>query len=471
MANFPIIGGFGTLEDVQSGNETTINAFAQKHQGKTEWRLRNTPGLKPFMELSSSPIRAAREVNGRAFVVAGTAFFEIFDDASSVFWGSLTNDLDTRVVMDDNGLQLMFTDGVAAYVFTFETDEFVKVNDVDWYPSKSLAVVDGFAVFARDGTGQYFYSDLYEAKTYLPSDFASAESNPDILIGMANDPVGLLGIGTKSLETYWNTGDAVQVFQRRQGAKINIGCRAVYSIVTVENGTMWIGADTDGLGGVYRLFGGAPTKISTPAIDEILGRSERLSEATAFAYKQAGNTHYVLNVPDLDTTLVYDIVTSIWHERRSFNDEVWGRWWAECHMSAFGKNIVGDYRTGALYELDLDHYFDGNTQIIRRERILRPVFDYTDNLRAIYEGLELDMLFGVGDVNPPYDDPQVVLQVSRDGGHTYDSERAKSVGQLGEYKQRVKFRRLAISRVTSFKIIYTYPTPFAINAAYISARR
>lgn len=473
MANFPVIGGLGAVEDVQSGTERTINCFPEKNQGKTEWRLRNSPGLKPFVDFEvSGGIRAGHEVNGRAFVVAGTNFIEFYSDGSFTVRGALSANLPTPVSIDDNGLQIVMTDGLNAYVFTLRTNEFTKVTDEDWYPSKTVAVVDGYAVFARTGTGQYFHSDLYDALTYIPSDFASAETNPDILVAVADDPVGLLGLGSESMEVYWDTGDAEQVFARRQGAKVNLGCVAPLSVVTLDNGTIWVGADADGTGGVYRVFSGTPSKISTIPVDELLDNNDLLRNATAFGYKQAGHSFYCLNIPGVDSTLVFDLTTLFWHERRSFDEEGnWGRWLGERHVAAFGKNFVGDYGASKLYQLDLRYFFDGESTIIRRERDLAPVFDSDDSALATYEGLTLDVITGEGHTNPPYDDPQLILQISRDGGHTYSSERSKPVGKKGEYKRKLNFRRLGISRDTRFRVVYTYPTPFAIHRATINARR
>lgn len=473
MANFPIIGGFCALAEVQSANEHSINVFPQKNEGKTLWRMASSPGLKPYMmNVGNGPARAALEINGRAFVVHGSQFCEIFADLTFVVRGTLASSVG-RVSIDNNGLQVVMTDGINnAYIFTFIDNSFVMTDDVDYYISKTVAVVDGFAVFVRDGTGQYFYSDLYEARTYIASDFASAESNPDILIAVANDPVGLLGLGDKTLEIYWDTGNVQQVFQRRQGARIGVGCIAPYSAVTIDGSTIWVGKDNDGIGGLYRLVAGSPAKVSNIPLDQAMMRSAvTLKDATAFGYKQGGNSFYCLNIPGTDTTFVYDTTTGFIHERRSFNGVPWGRWWAETHLSAFGKNIVGDYRNGNLYELDLSYYFDGDSQIIRRERSFRPIFDDADYTNSVYEGVAFDMLVGVGLVNTPYNDPQLELQISRDNGVTFGHSRFKSVGKIGEYETRVKFRRLSVARTSVFRIVYTYPTPFAVNGGYIDARK
>lgn len=471
MANLPIIGGFSAETETQSGAEQSINCFPQKHQGKTDWRLRNTPGLRPWASVGSGPIRGGIEVDGRAFVVSGNKLYEVLEDGTNGTRGTMLTSTG-RVAIDDNGFQIIVTDGESGYVLDLDSNAFTQITDLDFFATRSIAVVDGYAVGVREGTGQYFHSDLYNALNYLASDFAGADSNPDILVAVADDPVGLLALGSKSVEVYWNSGVSTQVFQRRQGAKITYGCAAPYSVCVIENSTIWLGRDADGEGGVYRLLGGVPQKLSSVAVDEAL-KGIDLTKATAFGYKQAGQTFYVLNHPDLATTFVFDLTTSMWHERRSFLDDAgtWGRWRAECHVSAFGRNIVGDFETGALYALDLDYFFDGASTLIRRERVLRTLFDPEAHALAVYSGLTLDMLTGVGLENPPYDNPEVIVQVSRDGGVTYGFEKRRSVGRVGERIKRIQFNRLSVSRDTVFKVVYTYPTPFIINGATVNARK
>ena len=57
--------------------------------------------------------------------------------------------------------------------------------------------------------------------------------------------------------------------------------------------------------------------------------------------------------------------------------------------------------------------------------------------------LEVLLQAGIGDGDPDSQgyDPQVMLQVSKDGGKTYSPEQWASAGTQGEFEQRVRFRR------------------------------
>ena len=54
-------------------------------------------------------------------------------------------------------------------------------------------------------------------------------------------------------------------------------------------------------------------------------------------------------------------------------------------------------------------------------------------------------------------DRKVTLFVSKDGGHNYGAAREQSLGELGQYQQRVRFRRLGRMIDGMFKVRVTSP--------------
>jgi hypothetical protein len=60
-----------------------------------------------------------------------------------------------------------------------------------------------------------------------------------------------------------------------------------------------------------------------------------------------------------------------------------------------------------------------------------------------------------------------VLQISKDGGHTWSTERWKSMGQSGEYTTRVRWNRLGKGREFIPKIIISDPVKRNISKAYL----
>lgn len=66
-------------------------------------------------------------------------------------------------------------------------------------------------------------------------------------------------------------------------------------------------------------------------------------------------------------------------------------------------------------------------------------------------------------------DPTVVMSYSNDGGFTFGNEQHASLGKVGEYKNRVVWRRLGHSKNRVFRFAISDPVKKVINAQYIRA--
>jgi len=63
-------------------------------------------------------------------------------------------------------------------------------------------------------------------------------------------------------------------------------------------------------------------------------------------------------------------------------------------------------------------------------------------------------------------DPQIMLQISKDYGHTWGTERWQSLGKTGEYKQRVRWTRLGCGYAFTFKLRISDPVKRSIIGVY-----
>ena len=69
----------------------------------------------------------------------------------------------------------------------------------------------------------------------------------------------------------------------------------------------------------------------------------------------------------------------------------------------------------------------------------------------------------------PGSDPQIILQISDDGGFTWSNERSASLGKLGAYRTMVRWRRLGRSQNRTFRVICSEPVFVALVAADLEA--
>jgi hypothetical protein len=101
---------------------------------------------------------------------------------------------------------------------------------------------------------------------------------------------------------------------------------------------------------------------------------------------------------------------------------------------------------------------DGYTTATRTPRRMRVAPHlHQGNQRLVYNRLTVDMETGVGLNDGQGEDPQLMLQISNDGGHTYGNEIWQTFGRQGEYRTQVTFRRLGMARDRVFKLVISDP--------------
>jgi hypothetical protein len=177
---------------------------------------------------------------------------------------------------------------------------------------------------------------------------------------------------------------------------------------------------------------------------------------------------YCLQIKGLDTTLVYDGATGMWHERifvdNLTNTEQQHR--GSCHLFFNQKNLIGDRTSGKIYDQSLSFY-DHDGDEMHRIRVSPHLQDEKRNIA--FSSFELDMETGRGLTTGQGSNPQIMLKYSNDGGRTYSPERWVSTGAIGKYLTRVRWGRCGSARDRIWFIRYTEPTFFQINEAYINA--
>jgi hypothetical protein len=182
-----------------------------------------------------------------------------------------------------------------------------------------------------------------------------------------------------------------------QGAFNEIGCIAPFSVAKLDNGIFWLGADARGQGIVYRANGYTAQRVSTHAIEWQIQQYENMTDAIAYTYQQDGHAFYVLIFPSANTTWVFDVATSAWHERAAFINGDFTRHRSNCQMSFNGEVVVGDHELGNIYAFDLN-VFNDDGAVQKWLRSWRALPTGTNNLnRTAHHSLQLDAETGAID--------------------------------------------------------------------------
>lgn len=463
----PLVGGSNQERSLPFNAERTINLRPIFDQtGKENASLLATPGLFLFATCGTGPVRGEFAAsNGRCFVVSGATLYEITSAGVATSRGTLTSSSGI-VSIEENGLQLMICDGTLGYIFTYATNAFLQITDVDFPSAGTVTFIDGYFVINKNSSGAFYISSLYDGLTWAALDFATAESSPDDLLRVLNAVGQLWLLGSKTTEIYTNTGANNFPFERVSGAKLEVGILAPHTATAVDNSLFWVGRDNKGSGIVYRANGYTPQRISTTPIELLIQAAPTPTTLRADTYQQDGSTIYRITGGGMSTTLNYDIGAQVWFETAYLNTAgVFEAHLGISSMFAFGKTLVGSRVDGSVYEMSPNYNTD-NGATIAHVRRFQHLSD--ESKRTRYSQLEIGFESGVGNQSDPASDPVVSLRLSRDGGRTWSSYYNASIGKVGQYLKRAVWRRLGISTTMTFELRITDAVKVSITGAYLT---
>jgi hypothetical protein len=328
--------------------------------------------------------------------------------------------------------------------------------------------LDGYFIKNKNNTGEFYYSYLRDGLTWDILDYFTAEGTPDNIVTLGKINNELWVFGSKTIEVWYDTGNTDALFQRISQGFIDIGCAAEWSVATMGNTIFWLGSSSQGHGIVWMASNYIPQRISTHAIEYIIGQINKestIADAEAYCYQEEGHFYYVLTFPSGNRTLVYDLKTSLWHERGEW-DSLDGR--MNRHRGSLfsfwnGKNYLCDYQNTNIYNLDLDTFTD-NGKMIRRVRTGPHIRN--DRKRLFHREFEIDIERGVGLTSGQGSNPLIVLYFSDDGGKTWSNGIPLNMGKIGEYLVRAHTHRLGMSRDRVYRLVITDP----VKCVLVSAR-
>lgn len=422
-----------------------------------------TPGRKLWSTVpGDGPIRGIYETSkGQLFAARGAGLYRL-SGTEWVFVASLGNST-TQVSASDNGLSAVFVDGsTIAPTVNLATLAVGAMSGPGWYGSDYVDFLNGFFIFNRPGTGQFYWSGSY-ALTLDPLDFATGESTPDKVVRVIRDHNEIWLFGEKSLDVYSPSGSAAAAFEAISGAVQETGCAAAGSVAPMDNTLYWLGNDKRGGAMIWRANGYSPARTSTHALEEEIRKYPRLDDAIAYSYQQSGHSFYVITFPTAKKTWAYDAATQLWAERayRLTNNQ-YEQVRDSCYCFYQRRHLVGDRENGNIYELDLDTYTD-NGAVIPRVKSFQHISQA--NVIQFFRRMTLDMQVGIG--GPLEQDPKVWLRWSDDGGNTWSSPLATSLGKTGEYSLKPYFDRLGRGRDRVFEVSTTAIGPIVLQGAFL----
>lgn len=418
----------------QAGNARLINCFAEEigEEGKTPTVITACPGLTPFgSTIGDGGIREMIEAGGFLYSVAGSQLIKSDATANVSFIGSIptTGEVFARKNRA-SPVQIGFvSDGYFANV---QSDVLTTVTDPDLPPPTSLAWLDGYGILPI-ANGRYMITSIDDFTAIDGLDEGTAESNPDGIVRAHELEREVVFFGSASTESHQNTGDVDFPFTRSQA--MEVGCSAPGSVCAVDTPTGKALAFAAHDHTVRLLRGYQHAVISTGEIEDLirkLAEAGLISTLRATAWSWGGRFFYLLTCPLWSRC--YDCKSGYWHERKSYGQSYWkiGK-----VLPYSGKLIAGDSETGQLYRMQ-DELYDEAGQPMVMEIITPTVHmhPYGGVINALY----IDMVSGVGTntIVPHNLDPVMLVDLSKDGGETWESPREVKLHRLGQTARRIQ---------------------------------
>jgi len=461
MARVPLFGLGIQSKSPNVTSQRRLNMYyeASKQEDKSKVTAYGTAGLSLFTSFGDTPVRGMHEFKEVIYLVHRGTFYEVNNAGVKTMRGTIATTTG-RVSIVDNGVHIMIVDGSKGYIYNTSTLAFTLISAAGFPANPNTAsFLSGVFIVSINNSGRFYISGIYDGLTWSALDFANAESNPDNLVNAFVNSGQLVLFGERSIEFWGVTGSLDFPFGSIQGASIEYGLASRFSVVKFSDGLMFLARTKAGEIKVLYMQGYQVKDVTDFELSNVINGYGNTGNATAFYYEIDGHSMYELNIGGY--TWLYDVSTQCWSELQSNGLT---RHLAEIKTNLLNRNLVSDYLSGNVYYLEKDVYTD-NGAPITRELVSKHIFNNQD--RVFISSLQVDMEGGTGLISGQGSNPQVMLQVSKDNGHTYGNERWADLGKIGEYLTRVIWRQLGTGRYFTFKVRITDPVKVVVTGAYL----
>ncbi|WP_242176579.1 packaged DNA stabilization protein [Pseudomonas sp. MONT-RG-20F-20-E-7-02] len=464
----PLTTGAYQSRSVIAAAQRCANLYAERNPEGEEFPVTfyPTPGMRLLSQSAHNRWRGLYvTTTNLLFGVVEQSFVRINDDFSLTEVGKIDSNAG-QVYMLDNGNTLVLVDGTSAgYMLDLASMETSRITDPAFYGSNRIDLIDGYMIFNRPGTKQ-FYISLLNQVAFDPLDFASKSGSPDLLVAAIATRRNLFLFGEQTTEIWTNTGGTDFTFSRLSGAFLQFGCASAASLAQADGSIYWLSRSPQGECMVLRTMNYDRERISTFSIENEIQGYARIDDAIAYIHQMSGHIWYVLTFPSANKTWVYDVATSEWHERFYLNEDgTESRHRGNCFAFWKGVHVVGDYQNGNLYALDLDVYNDNGNEV-RRIRSFPHLAD--DGTRIVYK--EFKAAMEVGDATYTQA-AELRLRWSDTKGASWGSSISTTLGERGDYLKDCRFLRLGMARSRVFELSWNADCPTALNGAYIQVQK
>jgi hypothetical protein len=471
VRSVPLFGSGIAAKSYPVTRQRRLNVYLENRPDgdKTKIAIFGTPGLNLSWSLPAA-VRGILGTETSLYAVAGSLFYQLNAMGGTIYSTSIATSAGF-VSMANSPTQQVVVDGVNGYLYSGG----VLTTIAPWQATgaRTVTFVGGYFVAEQPGTQQFWVSNLFDGSTWNPLALASASQYSDNLIAVDALSGNLILFSNQHTEFWQNVGTSPQPFAPILAATSEYGLLATWSRAHLMNSIICLAENPQGTAQVVRFAGYQANVISTPDLENLMTTFQSdLVNGVALSYVVDGHPMYQISFPVADTgvgrSFLYDVSTGLWSETQTgLTANAASRHTGNLSSYFSGSNLITDFSNGNVYTLGSGTYTD-NTATIQREIVTRHVLSDFNVLTV--DEVYIDMETGVGLNSGQGSNPQIMLQVSKDNGRTWQTERWVTMGALGAYSTRVIWRQFGSGRDFTFRLKVTDPIKFVITEGAMSVR-
>lgn len=359
-------------------DQDVVNYWCEPASGpgtRSQFKLVQLPGLRPYVDFGAGPHRGARNVEGKLFVVSDTHAYWVKDVDDVVPIGEVPGRGRVWISHNQDGsgaaFQVMFSTGPDAWIWDLQAETWTKVTDEGFKGARSLIYNSSRFLGIEQQRRRFSNSDEGDGLAWDSVETYQAESSPDRLVALIDYAGEVLVFNQRTREHFQpslNPDDiANHIYYTRIGPPVERGAASVHGVSRLDGRVFFVGDDGAG----YFVNGYGQTRVTTPAIEAAWQKCD-LSKAFCYTYESRGHSVWYVTFPTAfdggkGMTWGYDCLTQKWHRRQTIGLDRW-RVNTLVQWTPPGGDplwLAGAYNAGTMYVLDWDYFLDGCDEIVR----------------------------------------------------------------------------------------------------------
>lgn len=454
-------GDYGSIKD----RGQLVNLIAETNKAQDYITARRTEGLTLYTSSpNDEPLRCnPHENGGYIYYVAGENLYRFLPPSgAAALVGAVGGS--GRAMISSNSVpganQILILNGAGAG-YIYASSVLTQITDPDFYSTTCVTILNERFWFPRDGTNEFFASDIADGSAYNPLSFATAEWKPDNARITVSKKSALWIVGGGTAEFWQSIDDTLLPVRAVRGASLDIGILADGSFAELDDYFAFLADNSN----VVLITGTEMSYISDLEFtNKIRGdgtlqnpgfTDQQIQECIGFFVDTPQHKVYYLNFPSANYTWGYDLMTGLTLTRSSAGGIAWRGIYSITYQN---RVYVGDRINGSIWLFDPDAKTEGED--IQPVTMVTPSISFKQD--AFISAITVEMEVGVGET--PDSNPQMIVYSSKNGGKKWILHSHIPLGGWGKDQTSVRIRNFGrLPRNKDFKLKFIIADPVRVQ--------